>query len=873
MEKGTLQSFQATSNEKREESVGKPRTVDFLSGILEEDKVHLPLWQLTFVNGNGEVSVHSNDKHCSEHKKTADNLSLLWIVDLVDSGPVVDMVAEIAVTLEINLTPDTKLSQWRLSTELISTNVDVSLWNSKILVPTTAGADEDEGVLFFPGGYGHGYNNPVTNTGGQVSARYPSGGAAMQFMAIVNDPSYNKHNKNASTLQTDGLYVAALDLKGITKDIEYTTFDFKSKTHYDMNAEEVKNRNAHGRANSLWVVADHDPEARNNAHQSLSPRISFLSIGSTAENAGMPWSLGQKYELPYAVGVGVVSEVNDANGFPLWYQASQVYRDFIFPAAPWITSKISSRVPGWYKSNAVWLNTHWQCLDVFNNTGGDPMVVRERIGEIAQLLKEPSLLLHWYEWQQGPEKAPSKRYKFDTHYPDYFPPRGGGGGDLYKEVVQELLNNYSVYSFPYINGRIFDVDSDSFVNDDGNQYCIKEYPSPQLITMDSTQKPVATEESYGSGATFCVANPYTSYWQDKIVNTTMSLLDDWDSSGVYIDQIGASHPNDCFDASMGHQIGGGNYFSSGYNELLEQIDGRKKQNEQMIITEDCAESYMGNLQGNLILSTFRTSLAMNSAYAEGRASLQSYRRLVPAYPAVYGGYFIGMGAEWYRNDWEDENWLCSKLASQFVVGAQLGWFSVIGMSDPDFDDKCGPMGVGDLLLSDKHANFVKYMKIMTEARRKAQEYLLDGVLSAPPVLDPIPPVYVQNDESVSVSMPPLDYDSISKSKFALLEGDDIVSRLTILANNMNNYTYKGKVKLDKSGNRQHVKVWSWSVKERNNRHDDGHKVETISLEEATYTKHAHIDDDEDDDDDDANRNEWMEIEIEPRSISLIEQTA
>ena len=90
---------------------------------------------------------------------------------------------------------------------------------------------------------------------------------------------------------------------------------------------------------------------------------------------------------------------------------------------------------------------------------------------------------------------------------------------------------------------------------------------------------------------------------------------------------------------------------------------------------------------------------------------------------------VQKGKEWFRKDWEDENFLCSKLATQFVVGAQLGWFSIIGISDPDFDQSCGPMGVGDLLLSDKHANFVKFMKTIAIARRQAIDYVVDGSLS------------------------------------------------------------------------------------------------------------------------------------------------
>ena len=40
-------------------------------------------------------------------------------------------------------------------------------------------------------------------------------------------------------------------------------------------------------------------------------------------------------------------------------------------------------------------------------------------------------------------------------------------------------------------------------------------------------------ESYGSDATFCVANPHTSYWQSKVSGVTGRLLEQERVDGVY----------------------------------------------------------------------------------------------------------------------------------------------------------------------------------------------------------------------------------------------------------------------------------------------------------------------------------------------------
>ena len=69
---------------------------------------------------------------------------------------------------------------------------------------------------------------------------------------------------------------------------------------------------------------------------------------------------------------------------------------------------------------------------------------------------------------------------------------------------------------------------------------------------------------------------------------------------------------------------------------------------------------MDMMQGFLSLVAFRYSLAQSTA-----GDLQSFKRLAPAYPAVYGGFYIAFGAEWFRSDFEDHDWFCGKLSAEF----------------------------------------------------------------------------------------------------------------------------------------------------------------------------------------------------------------
>lgn len=657
--------------------------------------------------------------------------------------------ASCKVTLDIRMSDSPGLSEWLFSTDIESTDdSEFSLWQASIAIPTTVGADED-GDLFFPGGFGYGYHNPVSNgegssTHGALTAQYPSGGASMQYMAIVSDSSFSSVDYSGSTY---GVYVGAHDGFGYIKQLSY-----KALPEYG---------------------------------------LSVLNITMYPENAGLPL---RQWLAPFPVVVGVVQDVNDAAGRPLWYQAAQIYRTFInsSPGARWARIGISDRVPDWYRNSSLWVNSHWQCSDVFNASGGDPSVVLDLVGRVADLVKdvEPSLLFHWYEWQQGPDPAPDKRYLFDTHYPDYFPGRKG-----FSDVVESLYREKGVRTFPYINGRIFDQNSDSYINEDGAQFCSQQPATARLIRDGDHDELIIPTETYGSGATFCVASPFTPYWQNKIADTSLRLMKEYHVHGVYIDQVGAAGPKECWNRAHGHALGGGTYWEHGYDVMLGKID-ENKTDLAPIVTEDCAETYMNALQGNLILTTFKSSLAQGGVYSAsgGQECAQSFRRLQPAYPAVYGGKYIAFGAEWFVSDFHDGDWFCGKMSAMLMVGAQLGWFSLSGDNNPSGDSSCGPMGVGELLLSSNHAAEVDFLKILAFTRKQNLAHLVDGRLVAPPVLTPPPLVLSQSIESKARNKPLLDYDAVSRAHWT---NDDC--SLYLLSNNLAERTYWGAVKVQDEG--------------------------------------------------------------------------
>jgi hypothetical protein len=447
----------------------------------------------------------------------------------------------------------------------------------------------------------------------------------------------------------------------------------------------------------------------------------------------------------------------------------------------------AQNLPKWFRDTSVWINTHWQCHDVFNTTGGDPDYVVKTTSDVADLLGQETLGLHYYEWQQGPEAGEKNRYKFDTHYPDYFPARAG-----FTDAVDSLRAK-GVVAVPYINGRIFDVSSNSFKQDDGAQYCSKS-TDERLVREpgDTVAGLKVSYETYGSRAVFCVASPATAYWQDKVAGAVAQLMEATTAGGagaqgVYIDQVGASAPVLCWDAAHGHHLGGGRYWKAGYSAMLSKAraqvalarslrpddNGDTVDTAVPLFTESNAENYMDNVQGFLVLNSWKNSVAQGVV---PRMEQRTTRRHVPAFPVVYGGFYVGLGAEWFRADWQDHDWWCGKLAQTFSAGTQMGWFSLAGRaSDPQ--DSCGPMGVSDLLLAPENRPLVDFLKRLASYRTLSLSYMFDGSLARPPVLDPTPRVFTSRVKHAH--FPLLQYDSVSAS--AWLEPSRLTVRVMLVS--------------------------------------------------------------------------------------------
>ena len=189
-----------------------------------------------------------------------------------------------------------------------------------------------------------------------------------------------------------------------------------------------------------------------------------------------------------------------------------------------------------------------------------------------------------------------------------------------------------------------------------------------------------------------------------------------------------------------------------------------------MVTEDNAEPYMDSLHGYLTLVAFKSSLVVSNGLASSSSS--NYRIISPAFPAIYGGYYVGFGAQWYQLDFSNHNWWCGKLAATFVTGTQMGWFSLLGISN-DPSDSCGNMAVNDLLLAEESSDLIEFLKKLTKQRAALVDYFIDGHLLRSIGMNPFPQILTQTISSGGY--PLLDYQSISTTSWRLDSTDNTMT--------------------------------------------------------------------------------------------------
>jgi hypothetical protein len=349
-----------------------------------------------------------------------------------------------------------------------------------------------------------------------------------------------------------------------------------------------------------------------------------------------------------------------------WFDAAQIYRSWVSQNAKWwpiLGPEGREDTPKWMRELPAWVMT-----------GGPASVCVPRVKALAQALSTP-VGFHWYNWHQIP---------FDNDYPHYFPPTDG-----FREGVAEL-KTAGVYPMPYINGRLWDT------RDKGAEDWEFTRVAQAAATKDDAGKPYTesygSKETDGSSVKLAAMCPATSLWQNQVRDIVIRLFNECGVSGVYIDQIAAAGPRLCFDASHGHDLGGGHWWTEGYWTMLSAIRSAKPA-DGMITTECNAEPYIKWFDGYLTWHW-------------------QEQNMVPAFSAVYGG-AIQMFGRAYRGGASQDLANRMKAGQQLVFGEQIGWFGPEVIDRPDSG---------------------KFLRDGIQLRWQLKEYFYRGHMARPPKL-------------------------------------------------------------------------------------------------------------------------------------------
>ena len=393
---------------------------------------------------------------------------------------------------------------------------------------------------------------------------------------------------------------------------------------------------------SCASVSVHDPKAR---HKSVKMSAADgVVFGTLAESSGVPGAcVAPDFPVVLSVGKGT------------WWQAAKKYRKWVTAEAEWTRKgMLSARqdFPKRLTGSPLWLRLY-----------GAPEKI-ERLALEARERLDPSvpLGLHWYWWHRHP---------FDHSYPEYFPPKDG-----FRETVARLKER-GILVMPYVNARLWDTE-------------IASYPTGGRLAGVRDRAGNPQVEVYGSGRKLAVMCPGSEIWRNTLLDVCNRLVDEYGVNAVYLDQIAAACPCECYRTEHGHPAGAGGLWAEGYRKFLSVLHDRMSGRGIPLAVENDAEPYMDNLDAHLLWNL----------YGEGD---------VPAFPAVYSGY-----TTWFSSADAAEDDIGSFRAYQlraFLWGAQLGWMT-------------------EWILDEKHREHFAFLGKLAKLRAVHSEALAFGELVA-----------------------------------------------------------------------------------------------------------------------------------------------
>lgn len=253
-----------------------------------------------------------------------------------------------------------------------------------------------------------------------------------------------------------------------------------------------------------------------------------------------------------------------------WMDAAERYRTWAI-TQPWCCrGPLYARddLPRWLLEIGLWV---W-------NRGCSDQVLPGAL-QLHERIDAP-VALDWYWWHQTP---------YDTYFPDYLPPREG---ETSFRAAIDHLHAQGLRAIVYVNGRLWGTGAPSWEAKQAHQAACKQ-------ENGDIYREVYNVFNRAEMAPMC---PTTALWQTTLSSLANELVNRYGLDGVYIDQIGISSPQLCFDPQHPHPLGGGNHWYQGYRQLIRRVRRAVQAHpDAMFPTEGSCEVYLDLFDAFLVL--------------------------------------------------------------------------------------------------------------------------------------------------------------------------------------------------------------------------------------------------------------------------------
>jgi hypothetical protein len=538
--------------------------VEFLAGRPARVEQDRSPWLIWVRDASGQqVQLTSADAAAADHKVAAERLTVTWTGVRSAVGR-----TDLAVTMTVRLPADSAKSYWDIEVKGRATG---ALWQvdfPRVFGIRSLGDDQ----MCVPQYWGRLIRDPTRNPV-RYSVNYPQP-ASMQFLAYwgtedQREPELPKVDRGVvetgwapDRSDAVGLYWATEDANGYLK-----RFAVDSQTAPGQLAWHIE----HIPGLPTWPLPAHrEPQ---------------------------PVSYSPDYDTVIAPFTGDYHEAaalyRDWAKKQVWCQRGTA-DEWPDAAPPDGSDALARWTPKWFREVGFWAKSYHE-----------PAKVLPEWAAYRKWLRVP-MASHYYRYNIA---------KFDDNYPEHLPP------DPYLLQGVRDARAMGVRPLPYINGVIWDTDTQSWIKENGFAAAAKA-ESGGIYPWDINGE---------IHASMC---PATEQWRAKMRETSEKLIWEHGMCGVYLDCLAATQALPCYDPAHGHPIRGGDYPAKGNRRLM--LDLRKHirrfDREACFFTEEIGEQYLDVMDGYLTLDITRSYCRPGE-------------QVFPVFTAAYHPYTINFGSD------------------------------------------------------------------------------------------------------------------------------------------------------------------------------------------------------------------------------------